>query len=126
MRRPVPIPAPCPVCGEEPVVSRLDCDACGTRIEGRFRLGRFARLTPEQLGFLDAFVRNRGVIKDVEADLGISYPTVRARLDELIAAMGYPTAADPPAATDERRRVLEALRDGRLSPEDAARRLDGS
>jgi hypothetical protein len=121
-----PIPSPCPVCGEEPLVTRLDCDACGTRVEGRFRLGRFARLSAEQLAFLDAFVRNRGIIKDVEADLGISYPTVRARLDDVIRAMGYPAHPDLPERADaaaDRRRILEALRDGRLTPEEAARRL---
>ena len=129
MRRPVPIPSPCPVCGDEPVVTRLDCDACGTRIEGRVRLGRYARLTAEQLAFLDAFVRNRGIIKDVEADLGISYPTVRARLDELIRALGYPAHPDPPERAEEpadRRRILEALRDGRITPDEAARRLGTS
>jgi hypothetical protein len=108
------------------LVTRVECEGCGTRIEGRFRLGRFARLSSEHLVFLDAFIRNRGVIKDVEADLGISYPTVRARLDEVIRAMGYPAHPDaPPRGEDpaDRRRVLEALREGKLTPEEAARRL---
>jgi hypothetical protein len=126
MSRFPPAPGRCPICGGETIVTRIDCPVCETRIEGRFGLGRFGRLTPEQLGFVEVFVKNRGIIKDVEAELGISYPTVRARLDEALQAMGYAIADDSrpnaPAAPD-RRRVLEDLRDGRISAEEAARLL---
>src|ERR687897_2723414 len=81
----------CPVCAHELTVTRLQYRHCGTAVEGQFALGRFARLKGEQLAFLEVFVKNRGIIKDVEAELGISYPTVRARLDEALRAMGYPT-----------------------------------
>lgn len=123
----------CPVCAGELTVTRLQCLACETAIEGRFRLGRFSRLSTEQLGFLEVFVKNRGVIKDVEAELNISYPTVRARLDELLRGMGYPTGGDdrsPRQAQaekrEERRRILEALRAGSIGAEDAAKRLAGT
>jgi|SRR5690349_21201424 hypothetical protein len=126
MNRYPPTPGTCPICGAETIVTRVDCPVCETRIEGRFGLGRFGRLTPEQLAFVEVFVKNRGIIKDVEAELGISYPTVRARLDEALQAMGYavPDESRPnAAAVPDRRRVLEDLRDGRISAEDAARLL---
>jgi hypothetical protein len=72
------------------------------------------------------FIKNRGVIKDIEVDLGISYPTVRARLDEVIRALGFPVNDDalrPSQAREERRTILEALRAKEISADDAARRL---
>ena len=125
----------CPICGDELAVTRLHCGACETQIEGRFRLGRFQRLSADQLAFLEVFVKNRGIIKDVEAELGISYPTVRARLDEALRAMGFPAGGeDDPRqsprqlqaqAREERRRVLEDLREKRITADEAARRLAG-
>ena len=85
-----PVIGRCPVCGDELAVTRLHCGSCDTQIEGRFQLGRFQRLSAEQLAFVEVFVKNRGIIKDVEAELGISYPTVRARLDDALRAMGFP------------------------------------
>jgi hypothetical protein len=130
-----PVIGRCPICGEELAVTRLHCAACDTQIEGRFRLGRFQRLSADQLAFLEVFVKNRGIIKDVEAELGISYPTVRARLDEALRAMGFPAGGeDDPRlsprqaqaqAREERRRVLEELREKRISADEAARRLAG-
>ncbi len=121
----------CPVCGEELSVTRLDCGTCDTRIEGRFQLGRFQRLSADQLGFVEVFIKNRGIIKDVEAELGISYPTVRARLDEALRAMGFPAGDDPARSSprqtrEERRQILEDLRERRITAEEAAQRLAGA
>jgi hypothetical protein len=118
----------CPVCQEALQVTRLHCPACHTAIEGDFSLGPFQRLTPEHLAFLGVFVKNRGVIRDVERELGISYPTVRNRLDDLIRALGYDVGdeATPAAAGEEpehRRQVLERLSRGELSAEQALRLL---
>jgi hypothetical protein len=126
-----PVPTQCPVCGDELRVTRLHCDGCGTAIEGVFALGRWLRLNREQLNFAEVFIKRRGKIKDVEDELGISYPTVVARLNELIAAMGYDVQA-PPIATDEepstermaqRQQVLDLLASGELTASEAARRL---
>ncbi len=121
------VPGQCPVCSQELHVTRLQCRNCGTGIDGRFRLDRFARLSGDQLGFLEVFIKNRGIIKDVEAELGISYPTVRARLDEVIRALGFPAANEdglrPSQAREERRQILEALRGKEISADEAARRL---
>lgn len=131
-----PVIGRCPVCGGDLAVTRLKCGACHTQIEGRFQLGRFQRLSAEQLAFVEVFVKNRGIIKDVEAELGISYPTVRARLDEALRAMGFsPGGEDDPRVSprearaqerEERRRILEDLREKRISADEAARLLAGS
>jgi len=122
----------CPVCAGELTVTRLHCQTCDTAIAGRFRLGRFQRLSTDQLAFLEVFVKNRGIIKDVEAELGISYPTVRARLDDTLRAMGFPAGGPDEAprarqaqaqAREERRRVLEELREKRIDAAEAERRL---
>ncbi len=121
----------CPVCGDELAVTRLHCGNCDTALEGRFRLGRFQRLSADQLQFLEVFVKNRGIIKDVEAELGISYPTVRARLDDALRAMGFVAGGeDAPRprqaqaqAREERRQILEALREKQVTADEAARRL---
>jgi hypothetical protein len=126
-----PVIGICPVCAGELTVTRLQCPACHTALEGRFRLGRYAGLTPEQLAFLDVFLKHRGIIKDVEAELGLSYRTVVSRLDDLLRALGFPTgdeAGPRPGRVEaqsrlERRRILEELRDGRVSADEAARRL---
>ncbi len=121
------VPGQCPVCSQELHVTRLQCRNCGTGIDGHFRLDRFARLSGDQLGFLEVFIKNRGIIKDVEAELGISYPTVRARLDEVIRALGFPAANEdglrPSQAREERRQILEALRGKEISADEAASRL---
>ncbi len=121
------VPGQCPVCDQELHVTRLQCGTCGTGIDGHFRLGRFARLSSDHLGFLEVFIKNRGIIKDVEAELGISYPTVRARLDEVIRALGFPAASEdglrPSQAREERRQILEALRGKEISADEAAKRL---
>src|SRR5947208_1757922 len=88
-----PVVARCPICSEQLRVVRLECESCGTRLEGSFSLGRFHALAPEQLEFLEVFIRARGSFKDVERELGISYPTVRARLDAVIRALGFPAPA---------------------------------
>lgn len=129
MTTPYPPPGRCPVCGGDLAVTRLDCANCETRIEGRFDGGRLGRLDRDQLAFVEVFLRNRGVIKDVEVDLGLSYPTIRARLDEVVRALGYPGEEKRPpraqAATrrERRRLILQELRDRTIAPDEAARRL---
>src|SRR5437879_4334894 len=83
------MPGQCPVCHSALGVTRLQCGQCGTGIDGLFAIGKLQALTPEQVQFVETFIKNRGKIKDVENELGISYPTVVARLNEVVAAMGY-------------------------------------
>jgi hypothetical protein len=90
--------ATCPVCDHRLEVTRLHCAECDTTIEGRFSVGRFGRLSREQLGLLETFLRARGNLRDLERELGISYPTVRNRLEALIRALGL---TGPSGGADE-------------------------
>jgi hypothetical protein len=111
----------CPVCGEAMEVVRLHCPSCQTAVEGRFSIDRYARLSREQLQFLEAFLRARGVIKDVEEALGISYPTVRGRLDELLRTLDLGDDRE----RERRRIILADLSDGKISSEQAMTMLAG-
>lgn len=84
----------CPVCSGELAVTRLHCRACGTTLEGEFSVGRFGRLTREQLLLLESFLRSRGNLRDMERELGISYPTVRSRVEALVRALGFGPRGD--------------------------------
>ena len=79
------MPAICPSCGEALAVRRLACSACDTAVEGCFALPVLARLTPEDQEFLLRLVKSSGSLKDLAKAYGVSYPTVRNRLDSLIA-----------------------------------------
>src|SRR5580704_11312060 len=108
-------PTRCPVCAQPTYVEKLRCGSCKTAVEGAFALGWMQQLSPEQLGFVKIFVGCRGKIKDVEQALGISYPTVVARLDEIVAALG-----EQPSPAPERRGVLEALAQGTIDVAEAS------
>jgi len=114
----------CPVCGDDLRIVRLECPACGSALHGNFTLGRLARLTREQLQFVEVFIRCRGKIKDVEEELGISYPTVVARLNEVVQAMGFEVRQEDTADLAARRQqILDELASGTLTAADAASRL---
>jgi hypothetical protein len=120
----------CPVCSGELAVTRLHCRSCGTTLEGEFSVGRFGRLTREQLALLESFLRSRGNLRDMERELGISYPTVRSRVEALIRALGFgPRDGEEPAdeptadATDtaaQRQLILERLARHEMSADEAA------
>jgi hypothetical protein len=131
--------ATCPVCTGELTIARLHCRSCGTALEGEFGVGRFGRLDREQLALLESFLRARGNLKEMERELGISYPTVRARVDALVRALdlgdhaaddGFDVALDdaepettPEDAATRRREILERLARREMSAEDAAAAL---
>ena len=117
----------CPVCGEELSVTRLECPSCATVLEGHFTLGRFYHLSPEQLRFAETFIKCEGKINRVEEELGISYPTVRNRLQEVIRALGYPVEEEQTErpSPGRRREILSQLSQGEISAEEAARLLRG-
>jgi hypothetical protein len=117
----------CPVCNGELTSTRLHCDACDITIEGRFANGAFAGLTTEQLDFIETFVRVEGRMNRMAEEMGISYPTLRNRLQEIIRTLGYePGKDEPDEIPDEKRRtVLEQLDTGSISAEEAMRLLNG-
>jgi hypothetical protein len=91
----------CPVCSNELFVTRLHCASCGTTLEGDFSVGRFGRLNRDQTVLLESFLRSRGNLRDMERELGISYPTVRSRVEALVRALGFgPRTDDEPEATE--------------------------
>ena len=123
----------CPVCASELAVTRLHCRSCGTTLEGDFSVGRFGRLNREQLVLLESFLRSRGNLREMERELGISYPTVRSRVEALVRALGFGARAESEAGdeTDEpasepttdgrsREEILQALARHEMSADDAA------
>ncbi|MEW5939711.1 MAG: DUF2089 domain-containing protein [Chloroflexota bacterium] len=117
----------CPVCSNELTVTRLQCPSCDTVVEGRFTAGHFANLSAEQLDFIVTFVRVEGKLNRMEGELGLSYPTIRNRLHDVIRALGFePGKEEAPDLADEKRRgVLEDLNAGKISAEDAMKLLRG-
>jgi hypothetical protein len=119
----------CPSCNGDLAVSRLHCHSCDIAIEGDFGVPALLRLNRAQLDFVEVFLKNRGIIREVERELGVSYPTVRARLDEVLDAIGLNLASAPPPderaqdATPRRRTVLEQLSAGKITTEEAMRAL---
>jgi len=108
----------CPVCNGSLYISELSCRECKIKIRGEFEVPMFARLTDEEREFLMIFLRSRGSLRDVQRELALSYPTVRSRLDALLAKMGIVTAR---ASHEEISDVLDKLEAGELSAEDAVK-----
>ena len=129
----------CPVCGGQMAITRLECGTCHSALEGQFAtagagraggersgsFGRLERLSPEQLEFVEIFLRCRGIIKNVEAMLDISYPTVKARLNTIIESLGFQVEEEmpDPERRRERREILQDLAQGKITTEEAHRRL---
>jgi hypothetical protein len=121
------LPTKCPLCGGEVTVTRIYCRDCDTTLEGRFSGGPFAQLAPEQVAFVELFIRCEGKITRMEDELGLSYPTIRNRLHEVIRALGYEPGGEElitAGISEERRqRILEDLDQGTISAEEAMRLL---
>ena len=111
----------CPVCRNDLAVTRLKCNSCNTIIENNFRLSKFDYLSDEDLYFTETFIRCRGNIKEVEKALGISYPTVRSKLDTVIKELGYESAPDEQSVQKEE--ILKALENGEITVEQAIAQL---
>lgn len=117
----------CPVCGERLAVKRLHCRSCDTTIDGHFELGWLGRLSAEQLGFIETFVRCEGKLNRMERELGLSYPTLRLRLTEVIRQLGFAVGPDVGGLSEEdRHRILDDLASGRITSEDAMRALESA
>lgn len=112
----------CPACGGSLTVRRLQCTDCDIALEGNFTLTRFDLLTPEQIAFLELFLRARGNIREVERAMGLSYPAVRSRLDQMLRALNLD--ADNDGRYAEQLHVLDAVKRGDLSVDQAAEQLN--
>lgn len=123
-------PEKCPVCQAELIVTGLACQRCGTTIEGTFqsRSNPFSRLNAEQQQFLLSFVRCEGKFNRLEEELNLSYPTLRNRFNEIVQILGFQPSKEEPATrpgNEERRKILEELEQGLITPQVARERLAG-
>lgn len=123
----LPLPRRCPFTGGEIVVTRIYCPDADTTIEGRFAVEEppFAHLAPDQLKFVEIFVRNEGKLNRMEEELGLSYPTIRSRLHEIIRALGYEPGREEAAPAVDRKQILDDLDAGRITFEEAMQLLQG-
>ncbi|MBA3534096.1 MAG: DUF2089 domain-containing protein [Ardenticatenales bacterium] len=131
------LPTSCPFCEGELSVESLHCRQCDTTITGHFSPGplgefeedqlpvlrRFARLNAEQLRFLEAFVRCEGKLNRLQEEIGLSYPTLRSRLDDLVRDLGFTPREEEQSQAVDRRQVLADLQSGKISATEAARLL---
>ncbi|HEX6887005.1 MAG TPA: DUF2089 domain-containing protein [Candidatus Nanopelagicales bacterium] len=125
-------PTTCPVCSQSLITLRLGCPSCGTELSGHFETCRYCRLDAADLAILEVFLRSRGNIRDVQAHLGVSYPTARARLIEVLDRLGLAEEAPaPPPSTApmvvpvDAATVLADLAEGRIDVAEAEARLTG-
>ncbi|HOO44222.1 MAG TPA: DUF2089 domain-containing protein [Bacillota bacterium] len=123
-----PVISECPVCHGDLVVTQLECNDCGTELKGKFTLSKFNYLDTEKLYFIEVFVKNRGNIKTIEKEMGLSYPTIKKMLDEVIEQLGYSSKEEEEEVKPEyngpsRKEILEKIDNGELSVEEAAKLL---
>ncbi|MCL7451598.1 MAG: DUF2089 domain-containing protein [Anaerolineae bacterium] len=119
-----PVIGKCPVCGDTMSVTRLHCRNCDSALEGQFTLGRFYQLSPQQLAFTETFIRCEGKLTRVQDELGMSYPTARARLTEVIRSLGYEVdEGDDSVSPEQRKQILQQLASGDISSEQAVELL---
>ncbi|MDF2587946.1 MAG: hypothetical protein K0S41_1787, partial [Anaerocolumna sp.] len=121
-------PGKCPVCGEKLSITKLGCPKCSTAIEGDFQPCEFCRLPEEDLEFIKVFIKCRGNIKDVEKELGISYPTVRGKLDSAIRGLGFEistkeTLKEIDDKANARNEILDQLSKGEITSKVATEKL---
>ena len=112
----------CPACGDALQIERLGCASCGTRVEGTFRPPRLARLSPYSQRLVEQLVLSSGSLKAVAKNVGVSYPTIRKRIDALIAELGAELEADDRF----RKELLERVERGEQSATDAAQEIESS
>lgn len=124
-----PLPTKDPVGGGPLYVSELTAEDTGVVIRGRFRIPRLAQLDSEQAHFLEVFLRTRGNLTAMEKEVGLSYPTLRSRLDALLDSLELkpigtePSKKEVKRATEQRRSILEMLEKGEITADEAKARL---
>ena len=118
MRKPL---SRCPICAGQLEPVKLKCVSCDVMLEGKLPASRLALLSPDQQQFVEVFLVMRGNIKEVEKELGISYPTVRKKLDEVIQALGH----IPKEERMKREEILDAIDRGEISAREGIALLKG-
>ncbi|HLF70170.1 MAG TPA: DUF2089 domain-containing protein [Actinomycetota bacterium] len=124
MKRSIRAPRNCPVCSEVLALTRLSCDNCGTELSGHFPTCEYCELSDDARETLRIFLSSRGNMKEVERHLGVSYPTARARFEEILVKLGMDSnEAEPESRVLSRDSILEALSRGEIAVEDALNQL---
>jgi hypothetical protein len=110
---------------DEPIViERVRLANKDVAIEGRFELPQLARLSFEDQVFVTAFVRCHGSIKEMEQVFGVSYPTIKARLNRIAQSLEFVETNPAPSHNEVRAAVMERLKQGEISAADAIRELE--
>lgn len=109
----------CPVCKHDLTLTRLKCDGCGVVLEGNFNLPRLARLDLQNRNLAEQMILAGGNLKDLAVLVGVSYPTLRKLVDELISAMHELKKKDE----QEIENILKAVESGVLSAGDGVRKI---
>jgi len=123
-------PGKCPVCNEKLHITKLGCPRCSTSIEGVYQPCEFCRMEKEELEFVKVFITCRGSIKDVEKVLGISYPTVRSKLDSVIETLGYKlpeskrSKEETEAKAKAKAEIIKKLSEGELTATQATEAIN--
>ena len=112
----------CPACGGGVEVTRVSCTLCDTEVTGHFAPCRFCQLAPDTALFLEVFVKNRGNVKEMERELGISYWIIRNRINDLIANLGFESEVKDDLA-GQRQEILAKVHQGELTAGEAAELL---
>lgn len=121
-----PIPSRDPVGGGPLVITELTAEESGVVIRGKFAIPRYSRIDEDQARFLETFLRCRGMLASVEKELGLSYPTVRGRLDALLEALELTPVRDESRKEkigETKRAILDQLERGEIGPEEAKRKI---
>jgi hypothetical protein len=127
----------CPACGGQLVITECKCPACQLQMRGEFQSGQLSTLSDDELTFIKVFLTARGNLTEVERVLGISYPTIRNKLDEINNALNRTNdvneirqkklsntlETNPTSIEDTRKDILQQVADGRLSPTEAVQKL---
>src|SRR5579863_7066547 len=106
------------------VVERVRLVGRDIAIEGAFAPPQLARLTAEDQVFVAAFLRSHGSIKEMEQMFGVSYPTIKARLNRIAGSLDFIDESPAPARSDVRAEVLDRLASGEITAEDAISALE--
>ena len=111
--------------GRPILVERVRLTEQDIAIEGAFELPRLARLSAEDQVFVAAFVRSHGSIKEMEQVFGVSYPTIKARLNRIAGSLEFIEIDPAPLHDEGRAEVLERLARGEITAEAAIAELEG-
>ena len=116
----------CPACGSDLIITQLSCTRCTTVVNGHFQATPFARLSVDQLHFLEIFVKSKGNVKEMERELGTSYWAIRNQINDLIKELGFDAEPlDTSESAQERHDILQRVENGELTIQEAAKLLEG-